>query len=110
SFESYARPEMLSADLSGMLLDLAKWGAADPAKLAFLDPPPAGALTEARALLVELGAIDAERRITDEGKKLRGLPLPPRLARMVVDAAAEGGGQRAADLRAHLSERRAGGE
>ena len=88
SLEAYARPEMLSADLSGMLLDLAQWGAADPARLAFLDPPPPGALAEARALLIELGAIDADGRITEEGRKLRRLPLPPRLARMVVDAAA----------------------
>ena len=109
SLEAYARPEMLSADLSGMLLDLAQWGATDPGKLAFLDPPPTGALTEARALLTELGAIDADRRITDEGKKLRRLPLPPRLARMVVDAAAEGAGQRAADIAAILSERGLGG-
>ena len=109
SLDAYARPEMLSADLSGMLLDLAQWGAADPDQLAFLDPPPSGALTEARALLIELGAIDAERRITDEGRKLRRLPLPPRLARMVVDAAAQGAGQRAADIAAILSERGLGG-
>ena len=93
SLEPYTRPEILSADLSSFVLDLAQWGAADPATLAFLDPPPAAALNEARALLTELGAIDAERRITDEGRKLRALPLPPRLARMVVDAAAQGAGQ-----------------
>jgi ATP-dependent helicase HrpB len=109
SLEAYARPEILAADLSGMLLDLAQWGAADPDKLAFLDPPPAPALTEARALLSEIGAIDGERRITEEGRKLRKLPLPPRLARMVVDAAAEGAGQRAADIAAILSERGLGG-
>src|SRR6185369_1341266 len=109
SLEAYARPEMLSADLSGMLLDLAQWGATDPARLAFLDPPPSGALTEARALLAELGAIDEQGRITEEGKKLRQLPLPPRLARMVVDAAAKGAGQRAADIAAILSERGLGG-
>jgi len=109
SLEAYARPEMLSADLSGMLLDLAQWGAADPEKLAFLDPPPSGTLTEARALLTELGAIDAERRITDEGRKLRRLPLPPRLARMVVDAAREGAGLLAASIAAILSERGLGG-
>ena len=109
SLEAYARPEMLSADLSGMLLDLAQWGATDPGGLAFLDPPPSGALTEARALLAELGAIDGQGRITEEGKKLRQLPLPPRLARMVVDAAAEGAGQRAADIAAILSERGLGG-
>jgi ATP-dependent helicase HrpB len=109
SLEPYARPEILAADLSGMLLDLAQWGATDPAQLAFLDPPPAAALTEARALLLELAAIDAQGRITDEGRKLRKLPLPPRLARMVVDAAAEGAGQRAADIAAILSERGLGG-
>ncbi len=110
SLEAYARPEILAADLSSLLLDLAQWGTSDPATLAFLDPPPAGALTEARALLVELGAIDAQGRITDEGRKLRRLPLPPRLARMVVDAAAQGEGQRAADIAAILSERGLGGD
>src|SRR5262249_13667309 len=96
SLEAYARPEILAADLSSMLLDLAQWGASDPAKLAFLDPPPVGALSEAKSLLVELGAVDRQGRITDEGRKLRRLPLPPRLARMVVDGAAQGAGQRAA--------------
>ena len=109
SLDAYARPEMLSADLSGMLLDLAQWGEADPARLAFLDPPPAGALTEARALLTELGAIDAEGRITDEGRSFAGCPCQPRLARMVVDAAAEGAGLRAADIAAIVSERGLGG-
>ena len=62
-----------------------------------------------KALLMELGAIDAQGRITDEGRRLRRLPLPPRLARMVVDAAAEGAGARAADIAAILSERGLGG-
>ncbi len=110
SLEAYARPEILAADLSSLLLDLAQWGTSDPSTLSFLDPPPAGALSEARALLVELGAIDAQGRITDEGRMLRRLPLPPRLARMVVDAAREGDGQRAADIAAILSERGLGGD
>jgi ATP-dependent helicase HrpB len=110
SLEPYARPEILAADLSGMLLDLAQWGAGDPGTLAFLDPPPSGALTEARALLLELGAIDGKGRITDEGRRLRALPLPPRLARMVVDAGAEGSGALAADIAAILSERGLGGD
>ncbi len=110
SLEPYARPEILAADLSGMLLDLAQWGASDTGTLAFLDPPPSGALTEARALLLELGAIDSNGRITDEGRRLRALPLPPRLARMVVDAGAEGSGALAADIAAILSERGLGGD
>ena len=86
ALEPFARPEILAADLSSFALDLAAWGAA-PEKLAFLDPPPRPALTEAKALLAELGAIDGDGRITEEGRQLRRLPLPPRLARMVVDAA-----------------------
>jgi ATP-dependent helicase HrpB len=110
SLEAYTRPEILSADLSSFVLDLAQWGAADPAKLAFLDPPPQGALSEAKTLLTELGAIDAAGRITEEGRKLRALPLPPRLARMVVDAAAEGAGEIAASIAAILTERGLGGD
>ncbi|MCW5758526.1 MAG: ATP-dependent helicase HrpB, partial [Phenylobacterium sp.] len=81
SLEAYTRPEILSADLTSFVLDLAQWGAADPAALAFLDPPPQAALNEARVLLRDLTAIDADGRISDEGRKLHRLPLPPRLAR-----------------------------
>ena len=77
------------------MLDLAQWGVADPATLVFLDPPPAAALGEARALLADLGAIDGSGRITAEGKALNRLPLPPRLARMVFDAGREGAGRMA---------------
>ena len=110
SLEPYTRPEILSADLSSFVLDLAQWGAADPGKLSFLDAPPAAALSEARALLGELGAVDAQGRITDEGRRLRALPLPPRLARMVVDAGAEGAGELAAAIAAVLTERGLGGD
>jgi ATP-dependent helicase HrpB len=110
SLEPYTRPEILSADLSSFVLDLAQWGTADPAKLAFLDAPPQAALSEARMLLAELGALDTGGRITEEGRKLRALPLPPRLARMVVDAAAEGAGALAATIAAILTERGLGGD
>ena len=81
SLEPFTRPEILSADLSSFVLDLAQWGTRDPGELAFLDPPPAAALSEARRLLSTLGAVDGEGRITAEGRRLRQLPLPPRLAR-----------------------------
>ena len=109
SLEPYARPEILSADLSSFALDLAAWGSA-PEQLAFLDPPPRPALTEAKALLAELGAIDGDGRITDEGQKLRLLPLPPRLARMVVDAAALGAALDAAEIAVLIGERGLGGD
>ncbi len=109
ALEAYARPEILSADLSGFVLDLAAWGS-KPESLAFLDPPPRPALTEAQNLLAELGAVDGDGRITDEGQRLRRLPLPPRLARMVVDAAAVGSGLQAAEIAALIGERGLGGD
>src|ERR1700730_5062453 len=109
ALEAFARPEILAADLSGLVLDLAQWGVSEPDTLAFLDPPPRPALSEARALLRDLGAIDAAGRITDEGRKLRALPLPPRLARMVVDAGAQGAGRVAAEIALVLTERGLGG-
>jgi ATP-dependent helicase HrpB len=105
----YGQPEILAADLSTLVLDLAQWGVADPGKLVFLDAPPAAALAEAKSLLTDLGAIDRGGRITAEGKALNALPLPPRLARMVIDAAREGTARAAAEIAAVLSERGLGG-
>ena len=110
SLEAYTRPEILSADLSSLVLDLAHWGATDPSTLAFLDPPPAPALNEARALLRELNAIDDSGRITREGNSLRALALPPRLARMIVDSHRLGSGEEAASIAAILTERGLGGD
>jgi ATP-dependent helicase HrpB len=109
SLEAFARPEILSADLSSFALDLAAWGST-PEQLAFLDPPARPALTEAKTLLTELGAIDADGRITEEGQKLRQLPLPPRLARMVVDAAGFGAALDAAEIAVLIGERGLGGD
>jgi ATP-dependent helicase HrpB len=110
SLPAYTQPEILSADLSSLLLDCAQWGVSDPATLAFLDPPPAPALKEARSLLFELGALDADGRITEEGKRLRALALPPRLARMIVDSHRFGEGAAAAEIAAVLTERGLGGD
>src|SRR5580700_5703153 len=109
ALEPFARPEILAADLSSFALDLAAWGAA-PEKPAFLDPPPRPAFAKAQTLLSELGAIDADGRVTEEGRRLRQLPLPPRLARMVIDAAAEGSALQAAALAALIGERGLGGD
>ncbi|MBR1144941.1 ATP-dependent helicase HrpB [Bradyrhizobium sp. AUGA SZCCT0431] len=110
SLAAYTQPEILSADLSSLVLDLAQWGVRDPATLAFLDPPPAPALKEANSLLAELGALDGDGRITAEGKSLRALALPPRLARMIVDSHRAGAGEEAADIAAVLTERGLGGD
>jgi len=108
--QPYAAAEILSADLSGLALDCALWGIADPSQLAFLDPPPRAALKEARALLTEIGAIDGDGRITDEGRAIASLALPPRLARMVVDAAREGARGIASEIAVVLTERGLGGD
>ncbi|MBV9909128.1 MAG: ATP-dependent helicase HrpB [Hyphomicrobiales bacterium] len=108
--QPYAAPEILSADLSGLALDCALWGVADPARLAFLDSPPRAALKEARALLTAIGAIDNDRRITDEGRAIASLALPPRLARMVVDAAREGEARAATEIAVVLTEHGLGGD
>ena len=108
ALEAAGRPEILASDLTGFVLDLASWGVADPGTLAFLDPPPAAAIQQARTLLGELGAIDAEGRITGEGKRLRQLPLPPRLARMLLAAGAVR--ELAAEIAVVLSERGLGGD
>jgi ATP-dependent helicase HrpB len=109
ALEPFARPEILAADLSSFALDLAAWGGGAD-QLAFLDPPPRAALTEAKALLAALGAIDSDGRITAEGKLLRRLPLPPRLARMVVDAGAKGHALPAAEIATLIGERGLGGD
>ncbi|HMM89229.1 ATP-dependent helicase HrpB [Bradyrhizobium sp.] len=110
SLAAYTQPEILSADLSSLVLDLAQWGVRDPATLAFLDPPPAPALKEANSLLHELGALDPDGRITSEGQSLRALALPPRLARMIVDSHRLGAGAEAAGIAAVLTERGLGGD
>jgi len=110
SLSAYTQPEILSADLSSLVLDLAQWGISDPATLSFLDPPPAPALKEAKSLLRELGALDRDGRITAEGKSLRALALPPRLARMIVDSQRLSAGEAAAEIAAVLTERGLGGD
>ena len=110
SLAPYTQPEILSADLSSLVLDLAQWGVSDPAALSFLDPPPQPAWKEAKGLLSELNALDGDGRITSEGNSLRALALPPRLARMIVDSHRLGAGEEAAEIAAILTERGLGGD
>ncbi|NDW47915.1 ATP-dependent helicase HrpB [Ruegeria sp. PrR005] len=91
--------EIEAADLAGLALELALWGA-EPGDLPFLTQPPEGALAEARALLAMLGALDGQGRITDHGRALAALPLHPRLGHMLAVA-----GRQAAPLAALMAER-----
>jgi ATP-dependent helicase HrpB len=106
---AFAEPEILDADLSGLALDMARWGAKSADDLAFLDPPPKAALAEAQALLGRLEAVDSAGVLTPHGEALADMPLPPRLAHMVLRAAEHGQADRAARIAALVTERGIGG-
>ncbi|MDB6176723.1 ATP-dependent helicase HrpB [Paracoccus sp. Z330] len=99
AFPAFAPAEITVADLAPLALELAAWGA-QPSELAFLTAPPDAALSEAKGLLEQLGALDKAGRITLHGKRLAGLPLHPRLGHMLSVA-----GPQAADLAALLGDR-----
>lgn len=102
-------PEIMEADLSALLLDCALWGVADPRDLRWIDSPPEAAIAEARARLAVLGALDADGRPTPHGKAMARLPLPPRLAHMLIAAGERGWGTTAAEVAVLLGERGLGG-
>ncbi len=99
ALSAYPPAEIEAADLTGLALELALWGA-EPDDLAFLTQPPEGTMAEARALLAMLGALDGNGRITDHGRALAALPLHPRLGHMLIVAGAD-----AATLAALMAER-----
>ncbi len=104
-FLPQAPPEIRTADLSSLLLELACWGETTPERLAWLDSPPPGSLASARRLLQQLGALDDTGRRTGLGRAMVRLPLEPRLARLVLSAQEDNMAPLACDLAALLSER-----
>lgn len=110
ALHAFTPPQIVSTDLTGLILDLAHWGVTDPATLSFLDQPPAAAWQEGKALLLQLGAIDADGRLTARGEKIRALALPPRLAAMVVSAVSEGNAGEAGLLAVLMTEQGLGGD
>lgn len=77
--------EIDQAELSGLALELAGWGSDS---LPWLDPPPAGALGQARDLLRRLGALDGASAITALGRQMLALGATPRLGAAALRAAA----------------------
>lgn len=98
-------PEILDADLAPLVLELALWGTANPAELAWLTPPPPGAVAQAKELLIDLGALNSEGQITAHGKQMAELPLHPRLAHMLIKSVPLQLSHLACELAALLSER-----
>jgi ATP-dependent helicase HrpB len=101
----FTPPEIRTADLAPLALELARWGVEDTDALPWLDPPPAGHLAGARDLLQRLGALDGKGRLTPLGKAMGAWPAHPRLARLLVEAGEEGRPGLGSDLAALLGER-----
>src|SRR6185437_2956678 len=101
----HAPPEIASADLAPLALDLAAAGVADPSELAWLDAPAPAAYAQARELLGELEALDDRGEITAHGRVMSALPVHPRLGHMLASAASQSSATLACQLAALLSER-----
>jgi ATP-dependent helicase HrpB len=98
-------PEIQEVDLAPLALELAAWGVRDAGQLRWLDPPPSAAFAQARDLLRELDALDAEGAITPHGRAMAQLGMHPRLAHMVLRATDRGARTLASELAALLEER-----
>jgi ATP-dependent helicase HrpB len=98
-------PEITSADLAPLALDLASAGVSDPNELPWLDAPNAAAFAQARELLTELEALNASGSITEHGSEMAALPTHPRLAHMLLRAREHGAVDSAARIAALLGER-----
>ncbi|MBM7811260.1 ATP-dependent helicase HrpB [Saccharothrix algeriensis] len=104
----YPEPEIRTADLTRLALELACWGVPSGEGLSWWDAPPPGALAAGRAVLAALGALDGDGGATDRGRRMAGLGLHPRLARALLDGAALVGARTAAEVVAVLDDERSG--
>ncbi|MEQ1794898.1 MAG: ATP-dependent helicase HrpB, partial [Nitrospira sp.] len=98
-------PEMLDADLTSLVLELALWGTTNPSELSWLTVPPSGSVTQASDLLIRLGALNPSGHITAHGRQMAELALHPRLSHMLLKAGPLGLTDLACDLAALLGER-----
>ena len=95
---AYPEPEIRTADLTRLALELACWGTADGQALSWWDAPPAGGLAAGREVLRALGAVDDDGAVTDRGRRMARIGLHPRLARALLDGAAVVGARTAAEV------------
>jgi ATP-dependent helicase HrpB len=96
-------PEIARAELTQLVLTLGAMGIARPEELEWLDAPPAEAVSAAGDLLRRLGAMDAEGGLTGAGRRMAGMPVHPRLARLILEAGERGAGDDGCALAALLS-------
>ncbi|MEV5646679.1 ATP-dependent helicase HrpB [Nocardia sp. NPDC052254] len=95
---AYPEPEIRTADLTRLALELACWGTADGHALNWWDPPPAGGLAAGAAVLRALDAVDESGAVTERGRRMARIGLHPRLARALLDGAAVVGARTAAEV------------
>ncbi|GAD82908.1 ATP-dependent RNA helicase [Nocardia asteroides] len=95
---AYPEPEIRTAELTRLALELACWGTPDGSGLSWWDAPPEGGLAAGRAVLRALGALDNTDTVTDRGRAMAALGLHPRLARALLDGAREVGPRAAAEM------------
>jgi len=93
----FTDPEILRTNLASVILQMTSLGLGDIARFPFLDPPDSRQIADGVKLLEELQAIvpadqatDPRKRLTAYGRKIAQLPVDPRMARMVVEAEANG--------------------
>ena len=97
--------EILHSDLSSLVLELSNWGVSQPDELSWLDIPPANATDQAKALLLQLDALDTESRISGHGRNMLELGTHPRLAHMMLKSVELGQAYHGCLIAAILSER-----
>lgn len=95
---AYPEPEIRTADLTRLALELACWGTPDGHGLAWWDAPPSGGLAAGREVLRVLGAVNGDGAVTDRGRRMARIGLHPRLARALLDGAAVVGARAAAEV------------
>src|SRR5262249_28723347 len=92
-FESrpaFTEPEILRTNLASVILQMTAAGLGEVASFPFIDAPDRRNIADGTALLVELGTLDADRRLTQLGRRAAQLPVDPRLGRMVLAAQDQG--------------------
>ncbi|MEH6525620.1 MAG: ATP-dependent helicase HrpB [Sneathiella sp.] len=105
SLVEHSPPEIMTTDLCSLVLELANWGVQDVEELPWMTIPPAGPMAQSEELLVSLGALDKQKKITTLGKQIIKLPLHPRLARMIIKSSEYSASKLACDIASLLSER-----
>ncbi len=98
-------PEILTADFAPTMLDLAVWGTRDAEKMMWITKPTKSSIEDAKELLLSLGAIDEEGKISAHGRRLSDVPCHPRMAQMIVKARTEEERALATDIAALIEER-----